>query len=191
MKGITIYGASSPFIDRKYLDAAFLTGKLLAEAGVDVISGGGRTGIMASVTEGALSAGGAAIGVLPRFMYERSWQHPALTRLEITPDMHRRKEMMAELSCGAIAMPGGVGTLEELLEIITWRKLALYDGNVVILNIDGFYDPLLQMLERTIDQHFMNEDHAMLWSVAATPAEAVSKVLDKQLREIPFSQTIV
>lgn len=162
MKGITIYGASSPAIDRQYLDAARRAGELLGEAGVDLICGGGRTGIMAAAIDGALSAGGTATGVLPAFMVERSWQHTGLTRMEVTPDMHSRKELMASLSRGVIAMPGGVGTLEELLEIITWRQLGLYQGNIVILNTGGYYDPLIAMLSRSIEQRFMNPDHATL-----------------------------
>lgn len=191
MKGITIYGASSPAIDPCYLDAARLTGQLLGEAGVDLICGGGRTGIMAAAIDGALSAGGTATGVLPAFMIERNWQHPGLTRMEVTPDMHSRKELMASLSRGVIAMPGGVGTLEELLEILTWRQLGLYDGNVVILNTRGYYDPLFDMLRRSIEQHFMNADHASLWIEAATPAEAVRVVLDTPVRHREFTQKIV
>lgn len=191
MKGVTIYGASSPAIDRRYLDAGYCVGRLLGERGVDLICGGGRSGIMASAIDGALAAGGTATGVLPGFMVERGWQHPGLTRMEVTPDMHSRKELMAALAHGVIALPGGVGTLEELLEIITWHQLGLFQGNVVILNIDGYYDPLLSMLGKSIDEHFMNPDHASLWMVASTPEEAVSLVLDTPVTERPFTQKIV
>lgn len=191
MKGVTIYGASSPAIDKQYLDAAYRVGELLAEAKVDLICGGGRTGIMAAAIDGALSAHGTATGVLPTFMVERSWQHTGLTRMETTPDMHSRKEMMASLSRGVIAMPGGVGTLEELLEIITWRQLGLYQGNIVILNTAGYYDPLIAMLGRSIEQHFMNPDHATLWMVAETPEQAVALVLDTPVINRPFTQKIV
>ena len=142
---VTVYGASSPNIDRDYLDAAREVGKLLAENGVELVCGGGRTGIMGSAIEGAIESGGTATGVLPGFMVERGWQHLRLSRMEVTPDMHARKEMMARMARGVIAMPGGVGTLEELLEIITWHQLGLYNGHVVILNINGYYDPLLEM----------------------------------------------
>ena len=190
-RGITIYGASSPRIPAVYLDAARRVGHRLGEAGVELICGGGRTGVMASAIEGALEAGGKAVGVLPDFMVERSWQHPGLTRMEVTRDMHSRKELMARLSRGVNAMPGGVGTLEELLEIITWRQLGLYRGNIVILNINGYYDPLLEMLGRTIEQHFMNPDHATLWMVSGDADEAVDKVLGQPIDERPFSQKIV
>lgn len=180
-KGITIYGASSPLIPQAYLDAAREAGAELARRGVNVICGGGRAGIMAAAIEGALDAGGTATGVLPEFMIRKGWQHPRLSRMEVTDGMHERKELMARLSRGVIAMPGGVGTLEELLEIITWRQLGLYKGNIVILNVDGYYDPLLAMLQRTIDQHFMNADHATLWQVATDPSEAVELVLQPPL----------
>lgn len=190
-QAVTLYGASSSRIDRKYLDAAHQVGSLLAKAGVGLVCGGGRTGVMGAAIEGATEAGGVAVGVLPDFMVERGWQHPRLTRMEITPDMHSRKELMARLSRGVIAMPGGVGTLEELLEIITWHQLGLYNGNVVILNIDGYYDPLLLMLERSIECHFMNPDHASLWHVATTPAEAVDIVLNMPVTDRPFTQKII
>ncbi|MCM1449897.1 MAG: TIGR00730 family Rossman fold protein [Clostridiales bacterium] len=187
--GVTIYGASSARIDHVYLDAARQAGYLLASKGIDVVCGGGRSGVMGEAIDGALEAGGAAIGVLPQFMVENGWQHPGLTRMVITPDMHSRKKTMASMSMGAIAMPGGVGTLEELLEIITWRQLGLYHGNVVILNINGYYDPLLEMLGRTIEQHFMNPDHASLWSVATTVAEAVEQVTTPAVNET-YSQKL-
>ncbi|MDE6267455.1 MAG: TIGR00730 family Rossman fold protein [Muribaculaceae bacterium] len=173
MKGITIYGASSPKIDPKYLSAARSLGELVADSHLPLISGGGRAGVMAAAIEGCVSQGGTAIGILPQFMIEKNWQHPDLTEMRVTDGMHSRKEMMAELALGVVALPGGVGTLEELLEIITWRQLGLYGGNVVILNVGGYYDPLLKMLDRTIEEHFMNEDHRTLWRVASTPEEAV------------------
>ena len=187
---VTVYGASSPNIDRDYLDAAREVGKLLAENGVELVCGGGRTGIMGSAIEGAIESGGTATGVLPGFMVELGWQHPRLSRMEVTPDMHARKEMMARMARGVIAMPGGVGTLEELLEIITWHQLGLYNGHVVILNINGYYDPLLEMLKRSIEYRFMNPDHASLWYVARTPREAVEYVLNTPLVEKPFTHKI-
>lgn len=189
-QGVTIYGASSPAIDPRYLDAARSVGIHLARRGVPLVCGGGRTGIMAAAIDGTLAAAGTAIGVLPQFMVDRNWQHPALTHMHITPDMHRRKELMATLSRGVIAMPGGVGTLEELLEIITWRQLGLYQGNIVILNTLGYYDPLLDMLRRSIDQHFMNPDHTTLWAIADTPAAAVTLTLDTPATPRPFTQKI-
>lgn len=178
MNGVTIYGASSPHIPDHYLKAAHRVGELLAINGVTLICGGGHTGVMGAAIDGTLLHQGQAIGVLPQFMVERGWQHPALTHMEVTPDMHTRKALMARLATrGIIAMPGGVGTLEELMEIITWHKLGLYTGNIVILNINGYYDPLLTMLTRTIQQGFMKPDNRIVWHTAPTADDAVRHVL--------------
>lgn len=174
VRGIGVYGASSAEIPTQYLEAAFETGRLIAEGGLRLICGGGRSGVMASAIEGALSARGEAIGVLPDFMEARGWGHDGLSEKIITAGMHPRKETMMAESRGVIALPGGIGTFEELFEAMTWKQLGLYDGNVVILNIGGFYDPLISMLEKCIKEHFMNPDHRGLWSVATTPTEAVA-----------------
>lgn len=176
-QAICIYGASSNDIDHVYKESAREAGRLIALAGRTLVCGGGKAGVMAAAIEGASAAGGVTIGVLPAFMVERGWQHPDLTHMECAADMHARKERMAALCSAAIAFPGGCGTLEELLEIITWRQLGLFDGNVVIANINGYYDPLIQMLERTIEQAFMHPDHATLWRVATSATEAVEMAL--------------
>ena len=122
---------------------------------------------MAAVIEGALESGGQAIGVLPQFMVDKGWDHPKLTKRIITQTMHQRKMQMAQLSCAAIALPGGVGTLDELFEIITWRQLHLFDGNVVICNTDGFYNRLLEHLQFTAENGFMRPAAPQkLWQVA-------------------------
>lgn len=172
--GVTVYCASSSRIHPAYMELARETGRLIARAGYDVVTGGGRGGLMAAVIEGATEAGGHTIGVLPRFMMEREWNHPALSETIVTESMHERKHTLASLSVGAIALPGGVGTLDELFEIITWRQLKLFGGNVVICNARGFYDRLLDHLAFTAHEGFMRaEAPKRLWSVATTAAEAV------------------
>ena len=170
-RGIVVYGASSSDIDSRYYDFARATGREIARRGYRLVNGGGRAGLMGASIEGALEAGGEVTGVLPDFMIERGWNHPRLTEMLSTASMHERKLTMARLSQGAIALPGGVGTLDELFEIITWRQLGLYDGNVVIANVSGFYDLLLEHLRHTDNEHFMRA-HG-LWQVATTPEEAV------------------
>lgn len=180
-KSICVYGASCDDIDIRFKEAAFAVGKLTALAGASLVSGGGRGGLMLQAIEGAIAAGGRTIGVLPRFMIERSWQHPGLSELIEEPDMHSRKATMARLSTAVIAMPGGVGTLDELMEIITWRQLSLYKGRVVILNTDGYFDPLLSMLDRMEHMGFMRratDGSACLWYVADTPEQAVETALN-------------
>lgn len=185
-KGVVVYGASSQEIDECYLDEARQAGRLLARRGVPVISGGGRGGIMQAVTDGALEEGGTAIGVLPDFMMEREWNHPGLTYTLTTESMHERKATMAALSRAAIAMPGGVGTLDELFDIITWRQLSLYEGTVVICNVEGFYDRLLEHLEYIDSLNFMRAGGpSKLWKVASSAEEAVDMALNNPLGEIP------
>ncbi len=180
---VTVYAASSEQIPQAYFDAAQRLGTILAQRGAAVINGGGRRGLMGAVNDAVLAAGGRAIGIIPRFMEERGWQHPGLSRIIVTEDMHTRKATMAELSDAAIALPGGVGTFEELLEIITWRKLSLYSGPVVIFNVEGYYDDLLAMLDCAESQGFLNTySDKKLYRVAATAEEAA----DIALGVVPF-----
>lgn len=175
-KGITVYCASSQQIAAPYFECAAKLGAEIARRGLPVINGGGKMGLMAAVTDGALEAGGEAIGVIPQFMVDADRNHKGLTRTIITESMHARKATMADLAIGVIALPGGVGTLEELAEMMTWRKLGLYDGPVVILNVNGFYDQLLAWLARTVDEGFTDPAH-LPWIVASTPKEAVDAII--------------
>ena len=170
---ITVYAASSGQVPAAYIEAAGILGKIMAERGHTLINGAGRTGLMGATTEGVLAHGGKAIGVIPQFMIDQGWQHNEMTELIVTPDMHSRKETMAQRSDACIALPGGVGTLEELLEVITWKQLGLYLKPIVILNLNGYYDALLQQLVRATEERFMRQEHTQIWSVATTSEEAV------------------
>lgn len=170
---ITIYGASSGQAGDVFVNAAAELGRELARRGHTLINGAGRMGLMAASANACLEAGGKAVGVIPQFMIEQGWQHDGMTELIITPDMHERKQRMAELSDACIALPGGVGTMEELLEIITWKQLGLYLKPIVVLNTEGYYDALLSQLGAAVAQHFMRPQHTDIWGVASTPAEAV------------------
>lgn len=173
IKNVCVYCASSTQVAPKYFEAAARLGCLLAERGINLINGAGSIGLMAASSDAALAAGGTVTGVIPRFMVEQGWQHNGLTRLVQTETMHERKQLMAGMSDGVIALPGGCGTMEELLEIITWKQLGLFLNPIVILNVDGFYDPLLAMLRQAIDGNFMRKEHEAIWRVATTPEEAV------------------
>ncbi len=188
-RNIVVYCASSPQLDSVYTDAARQLGLLLAENGYTTVCGGGRAGLMAAVIDGATEAGGETIGVIPGFMVERCWNHHALSQTIVTDSMHSRKQTMASMARAAIALPGGCGTLDELFEIITWRQLGLFQGHIVILNINGYYDPLVEMLERMMQQHFMNPDHRNLWHIARSVDEAVEFV-GRPIVERPFSQKL-
>jgi hypothetical protein len=184
-KGITVYCASSIRIDKVYFDAAEELGKKIAATGLPVINGAGRMGLMGAVNDSVLAAGGKAIGVIPQFMVDNGWQHTGLTEMHIVKTMHERKALMAELSRGAIALPGGIGTFEELMEIITWRKLGLYSGNVVIYNVNGYYDRLIDMLRHAINEGFMHDDN--LNDVAiVTDADAAVKAAIAPSEKMPL-----
>ncbi|MBO5272501.1 MAG: TIGR00730 family Rossman fold protein [Muribaculaceae bacterium] len=181
-QAICVYCASSSKIDQSYIDAAFELGSLIADSGNAMVCGAGRAGLMGAVIDGTLSREGEAIGIIPQFMVDNGWHHPLLSHMEVTPDMHTRKETMARMSRAVIAMPGGCGTLEELLEIITWRQLGLYDGKIIILNVNNYFDPLLAMLNKAIDDGFMKEDHNNIWEVAYNPSQAVELALNDNVK---------
>lgn len=178
---ITVFCASSARINQEYNDAAYQLGTLMAKNGIACVCGAGNCGLMRSVADGCLDNGGRAIGVIPRFMVDNGWCHPQLTETIVTEDMHQRKETMNNLADAIIALPGGCGTLEELLEIITWRQLGIFHKPIVILNTNGYYDHLLKMLQHCIDEQFMKESHSSLWIVANTPEESIEKLLNTDL----------
>ena len=176
IKSICVYSASSTKIDNKYFEAAQQLGTLMAEHHIRLVNGAGSIGLMRKMADAVLENGGEVTGVIPTFMVEQNWHHTGLTKLIEVVSMHERKHLMAELSDAVIALPGGCGTLEELLEIITWKQLGLYLNPVVILNVGGFFDPLLQMLQVAIDENFMRKEHGDIWHVASTPEEALKLV---------------
>ena len=175
-KTIVVYGASSAEAEQVFVDAAYQLGGLIAKAGKRLVSGAGSTGLMAAVENGALDAGGVSIGIIPQFMVDNGWLHQGLTETIITPSMHERKKRMSQMADAVIALPGGTGTFEELFEIITWKMLGLFVKPIIILNTDHYYDPLLEMLDRTAKRHFMNPVFKKLWAVAKTPEEAIKLV---------------
>lgn len=174
LSDVCVYCASSTKIDPAYTDAARCLGSLLGSRGIGVVNGAGNMGLMAAVSDAALAAGGRVTGVIPRFMVEQGWHHTGLSELRVVADMHERKKTMLGLADAVIALPGGCGTLEELLEAITWKQLGLYLNPIVILNLKGYYDSLLAMFEHAISEHFMGSRHAALWAVARSPEEAVA-----------------
>lgn len=173
INSVCVYSASSTQIDSVYFRAAEELGYLLATHSIRLVNGAGCIGLMRSVADAVLKNGGEVTGVIPHFMVEQNWHHTGLTELIEVDSMHERKQKMAAMSDGVIALAGGCGTLEELLEIITWKQLGLYLNPIVILNTNNFFDPLLQMLEKAIKENFMRPQHGDIWKVAQTPEEAV------------------
>lgn len=181
---ICVFGASSRDLDESYIEAARELGTLMARRGWRCLNGAGSEGLMRAVSDGALDAGGEAIGVIPQFMIDNGWQYDRLTRIIATPTMHERKSTLASMSQAVIALPGGCGTMEELLEAITWRQLNIAAKPIVLLNTLGYYDHLVLMLKQAIDHGFMKASHHRLWRVAQSPAQAI-EIIDQEL-----SQTI-
>lgn len=173
VRSVCVYSASSTRVPEIYVDATRELGRTLALHGIRLVNGAGALGLMRECADACLAAGGEVTGVIPRFMVEQGWQHDGLTELIVTEDMHTRKQTMAHLSDAAIALPGGCGTMEELLEIITWKQLGLYLKPVIVMNVGGYYDPLLQMLTRAAEERFMRQAHLDIWKTAASVTEAV------------------
>lgn len=178
MTKVTVYCASSPDAPKPFIDAAYELGRLAAERGWATVSGAGTLGLMGAVVAGTLSAGGTAIGVIPQFMVDRGWANPDMTELITVSTMAERKQMLADLADGVIALPGGIGTLDELMDLLTRCQLGICSNPVVILNYHGFYNNLLAQL-RYADYCSMMRHLGMpgdLWFEATTPAEAIELI---------------
>ena len=173
---VAVYGSSSSEIAPTFAAAAFELGAMIARAGAGVVCGGGRAGLMQAVTDGALSQGGHVAGVLPAFMMERNWNHPGLTETIVTDSMHSRKAEMLRRAGAVVALPGGIGTFDELFEAMTWQQLGLWSGPIVILNTDGYYDPIIEQLAQSTANGFMRKGCNVDVTVAATAAEAAAIV---------------
>ena len=173
---ICVYAASSQHCDRAYLAAARALGALLARARCSIVYGGGAIGLMGALADGALAEGGEVIGIIPRFMTEVEWQHPGVANLEVVEDMRERKHRLLTGSDGVIALPGGCGTLEELFEAITLKRLGLYFNPIVLLNILDFYTPLQAFMQQVIGQRFMNPEHAQMWSLVERVEDALPRI---------------
>lgn len=176
IKRVAVYAASSSQVSSEYIDAAAELGRTLAAEGIEIVYGAGKVGLMGALADAALDAGGKVTGVIPQFMVDNGWCREKLTNLIVTPDMHTRKEKIVTLADATIALPGGVGTLEELMEIITWKQLGLYANPIVILNTRGYFNPLKEMLERAVEEKFMREIHRNLWSIADTPRQVADLI---------------
>ena len=178
---VAVYCASSTQLAPKYNEAARRLGQLLGERGCTLVNGAGNMGLMQISADACLQAGGKAVGVIPTFMIEQNWHHQGMTELVEVPDMSTRKNIMAERSDAAVVLAGGCGTLDELFELITNKQLGLYLKPIVILNTDGYYDPLLLQMQRAMQENFMRQVHGDIWRVARTPEEAVDLVFSTPL----------
>lgn len=170
-RSICVYCASSQRCDPVYRTAASRAGEVLVDAGYSIVYGGGAVGSMGALADGALSRGGSVVGILPRFMMELEWGHTRLTELRIVEDMRARKHMMLSQSCGVVTLPGGSGTYEELFEALTLKRLGLYVHPIVLLDTNGYFSTLIALLERAVEERFMDVRHLAMWQVVQEPEE--------------------
>jgi uncharacterized protein (TIGR00730 family) len=173
---ICVYAGSNPGGDPAYAESAADLARLLAERGIGVVYGGAHVGLMGILADTALAAGGEVIGVMPQALIDREIGHPGLTELRIVGSMHERKALMAELSDAFVAVPGGIGTLEELIEVYTWSQLGIHQKACGVLNVDGYYDHLAAFLDHAVTQGFLRSQHRAVLSVADEPAELLDRL---------------
>ncbi|MEC5163645.1 MULTISPECIES: TIGR00730 family Rossman fold protein [unclassified Janthinobacterium] len=170
MKSLCVYCGANPGATPRYAEAAQALARALVDDNVALVYGGGKVGLMGVIADEVLRLGGEVTGVIPTALVEREVGHTGLTRQFIVKDMHERKAMMAQLSDGFIAMPGGMGTLEELFEMLTWSQLGIHAKPIGLLNVEGFYDGLVGFIEHAQGQGFVRPQHAALMMVEAEPA---------------------
>ena len=180
MQTICVYCASSTQIKPQFFDAAERLATIFAEAGFAVVFGGGCSGLMGKLADTIMAENGKITGIIPQFMIDEEWHHPNLSELIVVETMHERKALMAKMADAVVALPGGCGTLEELLEAITWKQLGILTSPIVILNTDGYYDPMIEMLQRAIDEKFMRQKHQNMWMVVQNPEEVIPAILNSE-----------
>ena len=176
MQTICVYCASSTQVKPVYFEATARLSRIFALANLSVVYGGGSKGLMGQLADSTLKAGGKITGVIPRFMCDVEWNHTGLTELILVDTMHERKEKMALMADAIVALPGGCGTLEELLEVITWKRLGIFTKPIVIVNVEGYFDDLVSMLDRAVAEHFMRKEHHKMWEVVRTPEEVLDAI---------------
>lgn len=178
VKSIAVYCASSNKVRASFVAAAERLGELMAEAGMRLVYGDGGIGLMAAVARGALRAGGEVVGVIPQFMVDQGWNNPDSTQTIVTQTMHERKATICEISDAMVALPGGIGTFEELLECLTWKQLGLHHNPVVILNTDGYYDKLLACIDQMVEEQMMRPIHKNMYMVVNDPEEVLPAIMN-------------
>ncbi len=177
MDKIAVYCSASDGVPEVYNRAAYRLGQILAEAHIDLVYGDGGIGLMKHISDGVLDAGGKAIGVIPRFMVERGWNNPRSSETIVTETMHERKATIVKMVDAMVALPGGVGTMEELFECLTWKQLGLHGNPVVILNTNGFYDPVIAALDKMLKERFLQPVHRnRMFTVVSSPEEVLPAI---------------
>lgn len=173
ISSVCVYCGSSGSVDESYREAATQLGRELGQRGIRLIYGGGRVGLMGIAADAALAAGGEVVGIIPSHIQALEIEHTGLTELHVVDDMHTRKKMMAEMSDGFVILPGGLGTLDETFEILTWKQLKLHDKPVVIADIGGYWRPLTGLIDHMIEAGFAREGHRKLFTVVDNVGEVM------------------
>lgn len=176
-KNITVYAGSADNLKQVYLDAAWMLGETLAMQGRTLVYGAGKTGLMGAVADGVLAAGGKAVGVINDGLNLPHLAHAGLSELEVLPDIHARQARMTHLADGMIALPGGFGTFAELFEALTWAQIGLHDKPVGLLNVEGYFDPVIALIEKAIGENYIYPEHRRFFFVANEPA-ALLELMD-------------
>ena len=180
IKRVCVYCASSSQCAPEFLEAAHKLGREFARNEIITLYGGGAVGLMGSLADGAISEGGEVIGVIPGFMRDLEWGHSGISELRVVGDMHERKRILIGDSDAFVALPGGCGTLEELFEAITWKRLGFHRKPIIIANVKSFFDPCIEMLERCVQEKFMHQKHLQMWHAV----ERIEKIIPT-LRTVP------
>jgi uncharacterized protein (TIGR00730 family) len=175
---VCVFAASSSRIDSAFLQAAGELGTVFAREGVHAVFGGGGIGLMGILADSMLAAGGKITGVIPGFMMDEGWGHAAVSDMIVTADMSERKKTIFAMSDAAVALPGGVGTLEELTEVITLKQLGQFNKPIIIVNVNGFYDHLIEFFEHMFRGNFIRLEHKDIWQIVTTAEEVVPAILN-------------
>lgn len=184
ISSLCVYCGSSRQVPSSHIRVAEQLGELLANNGVRLVYGGGRVGVMGVLADAALAAGGEVVGIIPRFLDEYEVGHNGVTRLEITESMHERKQLMAELSDGFAVLPGGLGTLDEMFEMVTWKQLHLHDKPIVLVDVAEYWQPLLTLISHIVDTGYARPENEQLFKVV----ENVDQILPA-LERLPQAQS--
>jgi uncharacterized protein (TIGR00730 family) len=185
MKRVCVFCGSSPGARSEYLAAAKTLGSLLAAEGIGLVYGGAQVGLMGAVADAALARGGEVIGVIPKHLVSKEVAHHGLPDLRVVNSMHERKSLMAELSDGFIALPGGFGTFEEFCEVLTWSQLGLHQKATGLINVSGYYDPLLALFDAGLREQFIRPQHRSLVLSATDPQSLLTLMRNYQPLDLP------
>jgi len=187
VKRVCVYCGSSGRVAESYRAAATRVGTLLAQAGIELVYGGGRIGLMGLVADAVLAAGGRVTGIIPGFLHGRELGHAGVSELIVVDSMHERKQRMFELADAFVILPGGLGTLDETFECITWRQLGLHDRPVLVVDVDGYWQPLMRLMDQVVESGFAGQTARDLFKVVLTPEEMLEALATAPEAALPHT----